>query len=90
MAQLKIAVVFKKSGTASVGIIPSAFPQWEPEKTSDLIKKINTGDYLITWVTLTQGGGSIKVLLDGEEKCSQELAAGDDGGNCTISVPKTA
>jgi len=88
MGTLTIKVDFKEEGgTASVGIIPTDIPEWEPEETSELNEELPPGDYLITWVTLMQGGGSISVLVDDVEKCSQELEVGDDGGNCTITIP---
>ena len=87
MAQLRINVTFNQGGAASVGIIPSDVEEWKPEQSDTLAVDLESGDYAVTWVTLTQGGGSIEILVDGERVHQADLPVGDGGDNVMITIP---
>ena len=86
MKKITISVVFNQSGHGFINVIPSSFNQWNPVQTSSNDYNLDPGDYFITYLTATEGGGSITVTENGNTLANSALAIGVDGGNFSISI----
>jgi len=86
MKKITITVVFNQSGHGFINVIPTNFAQWNPNQSSSNDYNLDPGDYSITYMTATQGGGSITVTENGNTIASSQLSSGTDGGNFTITI----
>jgi hypothetical protein len=86
MKKITITVVFNQSGHGFINVIPTNFTQWNPVQSSSNNYNLDPGDYLITYLTATENGGSITVTENGSVLAGSQLSGGADGGNFTITV----
>jgi hypothetical protein len=86
MKKITIEVVFNQSGHGDLNVIPTHFSPWVIYKSSSRDFNLDIGDYRITYIIVTEGGGSILVKEGDTVLQKVTLKNGLVGGGFDITV----